>query len=113
MRHLFKISFIILFVSCLAGCTTKYVDIAENVRKVEKYDLDGERTPDEDRYEVKIEGHWYETNSPEYTGSEELADGSKVDHYKLTQFSKMVLKNRRECGSQFCGGDDSPGDDGW
>ena len=105
MRHLFKISFIILFVSSLAGCTeTRSVYLADNVRKNEVYHVDGERMPHHDTYSVRIEGHWYDADLSE----EQLATGSKVfteEHYELTPAAKQLLKNRRE--------GDRGGDSGW
>ena len=106
MRHLFKISFIILFVSSLSGCEgmVDLVYLAENVRKHELYNLEGERTPQHDFYEVRIEGQWYDA----ILSQEQLATGSKVfteDHYELTPSAKQELKNRRE--------GDSGGDSGW
>ena len=107
MRHLFKISFIILLVSSLAGCIIerfKSVDLANNVKKYEAYDVDGERLPEHDYYRVRIEGHWYDADLSE----EKLATGSKVvteEHYELTFAAKQLLKNRRD--------GDSGGGSGW
>ena len=95
MRHVFKISFIILFVSSLAGCflTGNYYEIkpiTNNVRLVEWYDQYGDRTPEKDQYQVRIEGDWYEaTLKTEHTSESEVY---KQEHFELTPRSKRILE---------------------
>ena len=108
MRHVFKISFIILFVSSLAGCflTGNYYEIkpiTNNVRLVEWYDQYGDRTPEKDQYQVRIEGDWYEaTLKTEHTSESEVY---KQEHFELTPNAKQRLRDSRR--------GDSGGDSGW
>ena len=108
MRHVFKISFIILFVSSLAGCflTGNYYEIkpiTNNVRLVEWYDQYGDRTPEKDQYQVRIEGDWYEaTLKTEHTPESEVY---KQEHFELTPNAKQRLRDSRR--------GDSGGDSGW
>ena len=108
MRHVFKISFIILFVSSLAGCflTGSYYEvkpITNNVRLVEWFDQYGDRKPEKDQYQVWIEGNWYEaTLKTEHTPELEVY---KREHFELTSRSKRILKNFRD--------GDSGSDSGW
>ena len=108
MRHVFKISFIILFVSSLAGCLPagnryEVKPITNNVRLVEWFDLNGYRTPQKDQYQVRIEGNWYEaTLKTEHTPESAVY---KREHFELTPRSKRLLKNLRD--------GDSGSDSGW
>ena len=107
MRHVFKISFIILFVSSLAGCFSldSYVvkPITNDVRLVEWFDKYGDRKPEKDRYQVRIEGNWYEaTLKTEHTPESEVY---KQEHFELTSRSQQQLENKRR--------GDSGGDSGW
>ena len=111
MRHVFKISFIILFVSSLAGCLgpDNYVikPITNNVRLVEWYDPHGDRVTERDHYEVRIQGDWYEaTLKTEHTPE---SAAYKREHFELTPRSKRLLKNLRDGDS----GSDSGSDSGW
>ncbi len=109
MRHVFKISFIILFVSSLAGCFPdiwgryEVKPITNNVRLVEWFDHYGDRTPEKDQYQVRIEGDWYEaTLKTEHTPESEVY---KQEHFELTPNAKQRLRDSRR--------GDSRGDSGW
>ena len=109
MRHVFKISFIILFVSSLAGCFPdiwnrhEVKPITNNVRLVEWFDHYGDRTPEKDQYQVRIEGDWYEaTLKTEHTSESEVY---KQQHFELTPRSKRILEALQR--------GDSGGDSGW
>ena len=112
MRHVFKISFIILFVSSLAGCFLtgnyyKIKPITNNVRLVEWYDQYGDRKPKKDQYQVKVQGDWYEaTLKIEHTPESEVY---KQEHFELTPRSKRILEARQRDESRG----DSGGDSGW
>ena len=109
MRHVFKISFIILFVSSLAGCLyagnkwNRVLPITNNVRLVEWFDDIGNRTPEKDQYQVRIEGDWYEaTLKTEHPHASALY---KREHFELTPRSKRILEAQQR--------GDSGGDSGW
>ena len=109
MRHVFKISFIILFVSSLAGCFPdiwgryEVKPITNNVRLVEWFDHSGDRKPEKDQYQVRIEGDWYEaTLKTEHTPESEVY---KQEHFELTPNAKQRLRDSRR--------GDSGGDSGW
>ena len=108
MRHVFKISFIILFVSSLAGCLPagnryEVKPITNNVRLVEWFDHHGDRTPEKDQYQVRIEGNWYEaTLKTEHTPESAV---HKREHFELTPRSKRILESLQR--------GDSGGGSGW
>ena len=105
MKHVFKISFIILFVSSLAGCFfghSYYTRIAENVRKLEWFDYNNTE-PRSVEYEVRVEGDWYEaTLKTEHTPEPGVY---KREHFELTPNAKQRLRNKHR--------GDSGGDSGW
>ena len=94
MRHVFKISFIILFVSSLAGCFPdiwgryEVKPITNNVRLVEWFDAMG-IAPRKDQYQVRIEGNWYEALSkPNILPSQKYTS----EAFELTPRSKGFWK---------------------
>ena len=73
------------------------------MRLVEWFDEIGDRTPEKDQYQVRIEGDWYEaTLKTEHTPESEVY---KQEHFELTPNAKQRLRDSRR--------GDSGGDSGW
>ena len=70
---------------------------------MEWFDEIGDRTPEKDQYQVRIEGDWYEaTLKTEHTSESEVY---KREHFELTPRSKRILEAQQR--------GDSGGDSGW